>query len=277
MSKRRDRYSRPKSSSFSISSMLPWFFGCFLIAGIIGYMIIRPPAVDQKTFCNQDRNIPGVTVLLIDVSDKLSNSQKARLDNELLNISNTSSNRTEALLSKGEKLVVYFVEQEGIKPSLSFSMCHPGDVSKRTLVEKFSEGKSFAKKKWEKFHKDTTTQIDKKINETPALGTSPIIENIQYIRSKEFPPPSLISDNGNYNLIIWSDMIQNSQISNHFQKINDYKKVLRETPLVLNDIKIRVFQLMSKKYIKFQTNEQLMWWRKIFSSSQGNLKLWEPL
>ena len=72
-------------------------------------------------------------------------------------------------------------------------------------------------------------------------------------------------------------MIQNSQISNHFQKINDYKKVLRETPLVLNDIKIRVFQLMSKKYIKFQTNEQLMWWRKIFSSSQGNLKLWEPL
>ena len=41
-----------------------------------------------------------VTVLLIDVSDKLSNSQKARLDNELLNISNTSSNRTEAFLAK---------------------------------------------------------------------------------------------------------------------------------------------------------------------------------
>ena len=72
-------------------------------------------------------------------------------------------------------------------------------------------------------------------------------------------------------------MIQNSQISNHFKKINDYKKVLRETPLILNDIKIRVFQLMSKKYIKYQTNEQLMWWRKIISSTQGNLKLWEPL
>ena len=60
MSKRRDRYSRQKSSKISISSILPWFLGCFLIAGIIGYMIIRPPAVDQKTFCNQDGNIPGL-------------------------------------------------------------------------------------------------------------------------------------------------------------------------------------------------------------------------
>ncbi len=277
MSKRRDRNTRKRSSNFSFSSILPWFFGSLLIAGIVGYMIIRPPAVNQKTFCDEKGNIPGVTVLLIDVSDKLSNSQKARLNNELINISNTSSSRTEAVLNKGEKLVVYFVEQEGIKPSLAFSMCHPGDISKRSLLEKFSEGESFAKKKWEKFSKDTTTEIDNKISQTSSIGTSPIIETIQFIRSKEFPPPSLINENSNYNLIIWSDMIQNSEISNHFKQINDYKKVLRENPLVLNSIKISIFQLMSKKYIKYQTNKQLMWWRKVFASSKANLKLWEPL
>ena len=277
MSKRRDRNTRKRSSNFSFSSILPWLFGSLLIAGIVGYMIIRPPAVNQKTFCYEKGNIPGVTVLLIDVSDKLSNSQKARLNNELINISNTSSSRTEAVLNKGEKLVVYFVEQEGIKPSLAFSMCHPGDISKRSLLEKFSEGESFAKKKWEKFSKDTTTEIDNKISQTSSIGTSPIIETIQFIRSKEFPPPSLINENSNYNLIIWSDMIQNSEISNHFKQINDYKKVLRENPLVLNSIKISVFQLMSKKYIKYQTNKQLMWWRKVFASSKASLKLWEPL
>ena len=163
MSKRREHNRRKRSSNFSFSNIVPWFFGSLLIAGIVGYMIIRPSAVNEKTFCNDKGNIPGVTVLLIDVSDKLSNSQKARLNNELINISNTSSNRTEAILNKGEKLVVYFVEEEGIKPSLAFSMCHPGDISKRNLLEKFSEGESFAKKKWEKFSKDTSTEINNKI------------------------------------------------------------------------------------------------------------------
>ena len=151
-------------------------------------------------------------------SDKLSNSQKARLNNELINISNTSSNRNKAILNKGEKLVVYFVEQEGIKPNLAFSMCHPGDISKRNLLEKISEGESFAKKKWEKFSKDTTREINNKISQTSAISTSPIIETIQFIRSKEFPPPSLINEDLNYNIIIWSDMIQNSEISNHFKR-----------------------------------------------------------
>ena len=277
MSKRREHNRRKRSSNFSFSNIVPWFFGSLLIAGIVGYMIIRPSAVNQKTFCDDKGNIPGVTVLLIDVSDKLSNSQKARLNNELINISNTSSNRTEAILNKGEKLVVYFVEEEGIKPSLAFSMCHPGDIAKRNLLEKFSEGESFAKKKWEKFSKDTSTEINNKISQTSAIGTSPIIETIQFIRSKEFAPPSLINQNSNYNLIIWSDMIQNSEISNHFKEINDYKKVLKENPLILNEIKVSVFQLMSKKYIKYQTDNQLMWWRKVFASSKANLNLWELL
>ena len=277
MSKRRDSNKRKRGSNFSFSSIVPWLFGSLLIAGIVGYMIIRPSAVNQKTFCDDKGNIPGVTVLLIDVSDKLSNSQKARLNNELINISNTSSNRNKAILNKGEKLVVYFVEQDGIKPNLAFSMCHPGDISKRNLLEKISEGESFAKKKWEKFSKDTTREINNKISQTSAISTSPIIKTIQFIRSKEFPPPSLINEDLNYNIIIWSDMIQNSEISNHFKEMNDYKKVLRENPLILNGIKISVFQLMSKKYIKYQTNNQLMWWRKIFASSKAYLKLWEPL
>ena len=86
----------------SLSSVFPWLLGSFLIGGIIVFMLIKPPEVDSKTFCNKKENIPGVTVILIDVSDKLSFSQKARLDNELKSISKTSAKRTNAILNKGE-------------------------------------------------------------------------------------------------------------------------------------------------------------------------------
>ncbi len=277
MSKRRDRRSKVQNSNFSILSIMPWMFGTLLIIGMIGYFFIRPAPVDQKTFCDEKGNISGITVIVVDVSDKLSLSQKARLKNELFNISNTSPTRSNPILSKGEKLIVYFIEPEGIKPSLVFSMCHPGDITKRSFLEKISEGESFAKKKWEKFSNNILEEIDKKIENSQDLSTSPILESIQYIRSKEFPPPDLMSEVSNYNFIIWSDMIQNSDTANHFKELKEFKKVLKENPLILNEIKFSIFQLMSKKYSKFQNNEQLLWWRKIFSSSKAKLKSWEPL
>ena len=277
MNSRRERRRRKQGSAISLSSLFPWFLGTFLIVGIVVFMIIKPPAVDPKTFCYEKGNIPGVTVILVDVSDKLSFSQKARLNNELKNISKTSLNRTNAILKKGEKLVVYFIEQEGIKPFSIFSMCHPGDSNKRSFTEYLFEGERFAKKKWEMFSSDTINKIQNKIDVTSELSTSPIIETIQYIRSKEFPPPDLITDKNNYRLIIWSDMIQNSRISNHFNKLDDVEVFFKENPFYLNDIKVTVFQVRSKKYKQYQSNEQFMWWRKVFSISQGELVLWEPL
>lgn len=277
MNIRRERRRRKKGSVISLSSLFPWLLGTSLIVGIAVFMIIKPPAVDPKTFCDEKGNIPGVTVILVDVSDKLSFSQKARLNNELKNISETSSKRTNAILNKGEKLVVYFLEQEGIRPFSIFSMCHPGDSNKRSLTEYLFEGDRFAKKKWEMFSSDTINKIENKIDLTSELSTSPIIETIQYIRSKEFPPPDLITDKNNYRLIIWSDMIQNSRISNHFNKLDDVEVFFKENPFYLNDIKVTVFQVRSKKYKQYQSNEQFMWWRKVFSISQGELVLWEPL
>ena len=63
-----------------------------------------------------------------------------------------------------------------------------------------------------------------------------------------------MSEVSNYNFIIWSDMIQNSDTANHFKELKEFKKVLKENPLILNEIKFSIFQLMSKKYSKFQNN-----------------------
>ena len=84
-----------------------------MLLAIIGWVAIHH-LLTQKHFVLRILQ-PGVTALLIDVSDKLTNSQAARLQNELKNISSLSAKRPSPFLKKGDKLLVYFVEPEGQK------------------------------------------------------------------------------------------------------------------------------------------------------------------
>lgn len=279
MSKRRApaQRSRVRHKKSSISSYLP-IFGGVVALGILGaYMFTRPPPVDPTTFCAKDTSNIGMTALLIDVSDELSDAQKARLQKEIEAISSTSEQRQSAFLKKGDKLVVYFVEAQGQAPSMVFSMCHPGDVVNRSLNESLSEGEIIASKKWRKFKSDTLTSIEQKIDASSDLATSPLVEAIQFIRSKDFPPPAIINQANDYQFVIWSDMIQNSDQANHFNELGDYKSILKNNPIDMMGVSVSVFQLRSKRYSKYQTNEHVAWWRKLFAYAKADLNGWDPI
>ena len=109
------------------------------------------------------------------------------------------------------------------------------------------------------------------------MATSPIIEAIQFIRAEKFPPPRLIDDSVNYRFVIWSDLLQNSSEGNHFKKLNDYKETLRQNPIELSGIEVSIFQLISKKYNRYQTNEHVAWWRKLFSKANADMSMWEKI
>jgi hypothetical protein len=279
MSKRRvpAQKSRVRRKKSSMSSYLPIFGGLLALAVLGAFMFTRPPPVDPSTFCTKDTSSIGMTALLIDVSDELSSAQGARLQKEIEAISSTSEERQSAFLKKGDKLVVYFVEAQGQVPSMVFSMCHPGDVENRSLSDSLSEGAIIANKKWQKFKSDTLVTIEQKIDSSSNLDTSPLIEAIQYIRSKDFPPPAVIDRANDYQFVIWSDMIQNSDQSNHFAELGSYKTVLKNNPIDLKGIGLSVFQLRSKRYSKFQTNEHVAWWRKFIAYANGELNGWDPI
>ena len=166
MSERRStvRRTSKRKKRGSFRSLLPFGVGGLILVAVFGFMIIQPPPTDPKTFCPNDTTNIGMTALLIDVSDKLSNSQVARLENELKNISTVSEKQSSPFLKKGEKLMVYFVEPEGQSPSLVYSMCHPGDITNRSLVDELSQGAIFAQKKWQKFTDDIMLNIETKID-----------------------------------------------------------------------------------------------------------------
>ena len=277
MAKRRtsvERSSRQKGKS-SLSSFMPFVAGGVILAAIATYVVIQPPPTDPSTFCPRDSKDLGVTAFVIDVSDKLTNSQAARLKNELRNISIASIERPSAFLKKGEKLVIYFVEPEGKDPNMVFSMCHPGDVANRTWEEELSEGAVFARKKWQKFTDDTMLRIDAKIEGSIEADTSPIVETIHYVRNNNFPPPGLMGETRNYRIVLWSDMLQNSSEGNHFKTLDDFKDILKRKPLELNGIQFFVFQLISEKYSEHQTDEHVFWWRKVFATANADLNSWD--
>ena len=268
--------SRQRGKSL-IRRWIPFVFGGFILIAIFVYILGQPPSIDPHTFCPQDTKNIGVTVLLIDISDKLTDSQAVRLKNELENISNVSAERPSAFLKKGDKMLVYFVEPEGQIPSMVFSMCHPGDIENRTQRDKLSEGVIFARKKWNEFTDDISASIDDKISSSTGIATSPLIETIQFIREKSFPPPDLMNKITNYRLVVWSDFLQNSAEGNHFETLGDYEVALKRNPIKLRGIELYVFQLVSKNYVRYQTNEHVVWWRKLFAKANATLKLWEKL
>ena len=130
---------------------------------------------------------------MIDVSDKITNSQVARLENELKHISTISKKQSSSFLEKGEKLLVYFVEPEGQVPSLVFSMCHPGDIANRSVADELSEGAIFAQKKWQKFTSDIMTSIENKIEVRGNVHITDHRSNSSTSALK-FSPPRLMSE-----------------------------------------------------------------------------------
>ena len=256
---------------------LPFILG-FAILGAVGFFIIstQQPPTDAK-FCPQNEKGLGMTAFIIDVSDKLTGSQTARLENELENISNVSVERPSAFLEKGEKMLIYFVKPEGQDIHPVFDLCHPGDVANRTWDEKATEGKFFAQRKWQKFKSGMMSDITKEIGDSSGADTSPIIETIQYVRDKNFPPSDLIDGTTNYRIVLWSDMLQHSKEASHFHPLGDSKAVLKRKPMNLDGIEVWVFYLVSEKYSDYQTSEHITWWREVFSLSQARLKAIKPL
>ena len=237
---------------------------------IFGFMVAQPDKLDRITHCPPEPT--GKTVLLIDVSDKLSNSQKERLKTELSHLSDTSENRQDALLAKGELFVVYVLRPEPDIPQKLFAMCHPGELSDRSALDVMTEGQLFAKKRWQEFKTNIQTMIDESIDETTTAPTSPIHEAVQYIRASEFPPPDLVSSNDQFKFLIWSDLIQNSARENHFQKISEPKGFFRSNPIQMDGIDVELMFLVSEKYGSYQPDQLVYWWRTILRLAGATLK-----
>ena len=270
MARNRTRHSRRGGSGFNRGYLL-WGLGLLIFIAIIAFMFFQPEKTNSSDFCPRSGE-RGKIVILLDVSDPLNMSQKAKLKKELDGISKKSTLRPFPLLNKGEKLVIYITQEDGKEPNKLFSMCSPGDIENKKVMDKMSEGKIISLKKWQNFQNKALNEIESKLSNCASLKTSPIIESLSFVRAQEFNSPELLEKSTNNKIILISDFIQNSGLTSQFKNPENVQEVNKSYPVSLKNISIRMLMLVSNKYSKFQTPEHQSWWRKYFAVTGGDVE-----
>ena len=228
--------------------------------------------INPSNFCPTNRSGHGTTAILIDASDQLTNEQSAALRAEFENLSNPRTSDGRPLLKRGDRLAVYLLEEDYEDLNKIFDMCSPGTVSERELGDRANEGENFAKLRWKRFSQNIMNKVSEPISNASANKTSPIIESIKHIRHTEFPPSDVISDKGNFRLIIASDLLQNSGIANHYSTLPQVRQVFRQKPIDMTGIEVRLWRLNSQTHLKLQSITHLTWWREFFALANARLR-----
>lgn len=260
-----------ESSIFSLSAIVKILIVFLLAVGVYVFYSTIPPEIDLNTFCPKKGKPTAATIILLDISDAPSDSQKVRFNSEMENISAISAKINTPLLQKGERLVVYSIKEQG-EPEKLFDLCHPGTPEERTPVEEMHVGERLAIRRWEKFSKDIDKKVTSRLKNVSELSQSPILESIEIIRERHFSHLNPDSSAKNHKLVIWSDMVQHTDKTDHFKGLEDVKLVRGRYSIALTGVDIIIFYMRSEKYAEQQGNEHFYWWRKLFSLTGGTLK-----
>ena len=171
------------------------------LVGLVAFFYFRAVlsqrALDEETACPSDPS--GVTVLLVDVTDKMNTAQRQDFRNQL--------DRLLEQIGRYEKLVVVKVDPIGnslLAPVIT--RCNPGSAADVTEVD--GNPKKLEKLHQERFLAPMKGAFEGLMEESDA-DRSPIMESVQSVALSELQKPELASKNKR--LILASDLLQNTE------------------------------------------------------------------
>src|SRR6266446_3289652 len=131
--------------------------------------------IDPKTLCRTDRPPAEVVVLLLDMSDEVSDPQRLKIRNEF--------DRLKASIVRFGLIEAYVVdrlEQRVTTPEVH--LCNPGSGAD---LNKLYQNPDLARKKWEGFVKQLDEELVR-LMKTPPSQTSAIFEAVQATALRTF-------------------------------------------------------------------------------------------
>ena len=165
--------------------------------GLWSYLSIRDsrPVLDPESLCPTD-GPRSRTVMLLDVSDALSEKQRAalhRLLSDLRNPETSELRMTAAGLPGGTRyvdpygeLVAYALSEETADQKPFIRVCNPGNPDDITIKGELTVSKRRLEAKWESFGRQIEDAFRAK-DKADSLRTSPLLEAISLIVQKEAP------------------------------------------------------------------------------------------
>ncbi len=260
--------------------LIPFVLIIVLAAAIFTFYNLGTPPVELDNRLCPKTGARGATILLLDTSDPLTSKHKEELGRLAKLISSEDSDKHESddgnsfRIDVGELFVVYELRQDPGSPELLIEVCRPQkSPSSRTWRDDIRQGSRFAKKEWESFEKALE-------NLFPQSGgkpqpSSPILETIAVISARHAP-----GKRGNRefetHLIIFSDMMQNTDLLSHYRTYPEAKAVRQVAPDLLTDltgVSVSLFFLKrtDPQNPKLQDKKHYYWWTELVMEQGGKI------
>jgi hypothetical protein len=241
--------------------------GIIAIAGALGYLYLTEKSkvvkLNKSNLCPLD-GPTSVTAVLVDRSDKLNVYQKESLRAVFQEIKN--------MVPKFGLLEIYILGEIADRLATPvLSICNPGrgdDISYLTGNPRL------ATQRWEnEFSKKIDSFLPEFMGDSPS-SNSPIMENIHSvsITSKIFRMEESVPKQ----LILISDLLQNSSILSQYKNFGTYKDFLKNpnsqsVQCNLKDFQVTIYYLRRPKDFKMQGKDHISFWRDYLSHMGATL------
>ena len=240
--------------------------------GIYLYQYLNPkPKIDTATNCPIAGPVSH-TAVIIDTTDSINAIQKMAVENEFAQI--------RAQVPKFGALAIYAAGFEGEVSKPEFSLCNPGDAREMDWLR---EGKILVEKRWKEGFQQPLDKVLQKMLSATAARKTPLLEAIQSVSVQSFGPLRASGKNPSLKkLIIFSDMLQNSERLSLYDKVPTAQKFMkteayRRIRSDLRDVEVVIFFIRRQTKKGIQGSELLRFWEELIERQGGRLVHFKPL
>ncbi len=249
-----------------------------LFVVVVGGMLwtLKGEGLDPQG-CPRESGPSREVVVLVDVSDPLSDKHKSELRRILREMTSPASSGRHDVLSmnEGERVTLYLLETTPAPKQIN-QICHPGNPKERPWFKALIQGRLIADQRWRDFKKGLVDEVERLFPavEDKAQHESPILETIAVITARHASSRRAKKESKPTHLIVVSDLLQNTEMLSHYRPYPKPNEIPRELGTDLSRVDVSLFRLERHKYEKYQTPEHYYWWTDWVEAMGGRI-VWQ--
>jgi hypothetical protein len=194
--------------------------------------------------------------------------QRTAIDNRLVSIVNG--------LHTNERLEIYEIRPDADLLRPAFSKCRPPSPDE---VSDLTGNRRLARKRFDNDFKATSGGIFDRLLHRPKADRSPIMEAIQAASVKSLDAPDLRRNDPGFRrqLIVISDMMQNSEAQSHYKGVPDFER-FRGSPAFakyasdMTDVDVTVLYLRRDNAAGIQGGRHFDYWNQWFTVQGAHIQ-----
>ncbi len=245
-----------------------------LLTALLSSGVHAAEKLNPRTLCPLSGSI-GQTILLIDTTDPLTLVAQERLKQLLKGLGDPENDH---YLQPAHELIVYRLASRIADMKRPLRVCNPGHPEDINIL---FESKADALRKWRSFELMRRRSLPR-TDEQVKGEQSPLLESISWVTAKHIPNFGVGETHRPTRLILFSDMLQNSDLLSHYRYLPTMKafKALVGYPAMssnLNGAKVWLFYVRRTGLEHVQTAKHHYWWTRVIKDFGGHPHGWIPL